>query len=88
MLSRVMKQLKYRAAAAAVGNAGGVEVPMSVIPFLLRGVSLLGIDSVLQPFAARQEAWDRLVRDLDLAGSRRWSARRPSPSCPRSAPTS
>ena len=66
MLSRVMKQLKYRAAAAAVGNAGGVDVPMSVIPFLLRGVSLLGIDSVLQPFAARREAWDRLVRDLDL----------------------
>jgi acrylyl-CoA reductase (NADPH) len=67
MLSRVMKQLKYRGAAAAVGNAGGVEVPMSVIPFLLRGVSLLGIDSVLQPFAARQVAWERLVRDLDLA---------------------
>ncbi len=66
MLSRVMKQLKYRGAAAAVGNAGGVEVPMSIIPFLLRGVSLLGIDSVLQPFAAREEAWGRLVRDLDL----------------------
>jgi acrylyl-CoA reductase (NADPH) len=66
MLARVMKQLKYRGATAAVGNAGGVEVPMSVIPFLLRGVSLLGIDSVLQPFAARQVAWERLVRDLDL----------------------
>ena len=39
---------------------------MSIIPFLLRGVSLLGIDSVLQPFAARQAAWARLVRDLDL----------------------
>jgi acrylyl-CoA reductase (NADPH) len=67
MLARVMKQLKYRSAAAAVGNAGGVDVPMSIIPFLLRGVSLLGIDSVLQPFAARQVAWERLVRDLDLA---------------------
>ncbi len=66
MLSRVMKQLKYRAATAAVGNAGGVEVPLSIIPFLLRGVSLLGIDSVLQPFASRQAAWARLVRDLDL----------------------
>jgi acrylyl-CoA reductase (NADPH) len=67
MLSRVTKQLKYRCAAAAVGNAGGVDVPLSIIPFLLRGVSLLGIDSVLQPFEARQKAWARLVRDLDLA---------------------
>ncbi|MFO1143544.1 MAG: MDR family oxidoreductase [Amaricoccus sp.] len=66
MLSRVTKQLKYRAAVAAVGNAGGVDVPLNIIPFLLRGVSLLGIDSVLQPFAARRQAWDRLVRDLDL----------------------
>ena len=66
MLSRVVKQLKYRCAVAVVGNAGGVEVPLSVIPLLLRGVSLLGIDSVLQPFAARRRAWERLVRDLDL----------------------
>jgi acrylyl-CoA reductase (NADPH) len=66
MLSRVLKQLKYRCAAAAVGNAGGVDVPLSIIPFLLRGVSLLGIDSVMQPYAARVRAWGRLVRDLDL----------------------
>ncbi len=66
MLSRVMKQLKYRAATAAVGNAGGIDVPLSIIPFLLRGVSLIGIDSVLQPFESRQAAWRRLVRDLDL----------------------
>jgi len=66
MLSRVTKQLKYRTAAAVVGNAGGVDVPLSVIPFLLRGVSLLGIDSVLQPFEARRRAWARLARDLDL----------------------
>ena len=66
MLSRVTKQLKYRAAAAVVGNAGGVDVPLSVIPFLLRGVSLLGIDSVLQPYEARRRAWARLARDLDL----------------------
>ena len=66
VLARVTKQLKYRAAAAAVGNAGGVDVPLSIIPFLLRGVSLLGIDSVLQPFESRQRAWGRLVRDLDL----------------------
>ena len=61
-----MKQLKYRAAAAAVGNAGGADVPMSIIPFLLRGVSLLGIDSVLQPYERRVATWARLVRDLDL----------------------
>ena len=66
MLARVTKQLKYRAAVTAVGNAGGVEVPLNVIPFLLRGVSLIGIDSVLQPFEARRAAWARLVRDLDL----------------------
>lgn len=66
MLSRVTKQLKYKGSVAAVGNAGGLDVPLSVIPFLLRGISLLGIDSVLQPFEARQAAWARLVRDLDL----------------------
>jgi acrylyl-CoA reductase (NADPH) len=65
-LSRVTKQLKYRSAVAAVGNAGGVDVPLSIIPFLLRGVSLLGVDSVLQPFENRRRAWARLVRDLDL----------------------
>ncbi len=67
VLARVMKQLKYRAATAAVGNAGGADVPLSIIPFLLRGVGLLGIDSVLQPYARRVETWGRLVRDLDLA---------------------
>jgi acrylyl-CoA reductase (NADPH) len=66
MLSRVTKQLKYRCAVAAVGNAGGVDVPLSIIPFLLRGVSLLGIDSVLQPYEVRVSAWERIVRDLPL----------------------
>ncbi len=65
-LARVAKQLKYGASIAAVGLAGGVDVPLSIVPFLLRGVNLLGIDSVLQPFAAREAAWARLVRDLDL----------------------
>ena len=66
MLQRVTKQLKYRCSAAAVGNAGGVDVPLSIIPFLLRGVNLLGIDSVMQPYDNRRRAWARLVRDLDL----------------------
>jgi acrylyl-CoA reductase (NADPH) len=66
MLARVMKQLKYRCAAAAVGNAGGVEVPINIIPFLLRGVALIGIDSVLQPYETRVAAWARIARDLPM----------------------
>lgn len=66
MLARVTKQMRYGGSVAAVGNAGGLDVPLSIIPFLLRGVNLLGIDSVIQPFEARRQAWARLVRDLDL----------------------
>jgi acrylyl-CoA reductase (NADPH) len=66
VLSRVLKQLKYRCSAAAVGNAGGVDVPLSIIPHLLRGVNLLGIDSVMQPYANRVRAWERLARDLPM----------------------
>ena len=64
MLSRVLKQLKYGGSVAAIGLAGGADVPMSVVPFLLRGVNLLGIDSVVQPYANRIRAWDRLAADL------------------------
>ena len=67
MLARVLGQLKYQASVAAVGNAGGVTVPASVIPFLLRGVNLLGIDSVRRSFADRQRAWRRIARDLPMA---------------------
>ena len=67
MLARVLGQLKYEASVAAVGLAGGSGLPASVIPFLLRGVNLLGIDSVLKPFTVRQQAWERIARDLDLA---------------------
>lgn len=66
MLARVLGQLKYAGSVAAVGLAGGSALPASVIPFLLRGVNLLGIDSVMRPFAARQKAWARLARDLPL----------------------
>jgi acrylyl-CoA reductase (NADPH) len=66
MLSRVLKQLKYRCAAAAVGLAGGADVPLSITPFLLRGVNLLGIDSVLQPYEARVRAWARIARELPM----------------------
>ncbi|OZA04977.1 MAG: oxidoreductase, partial [Rhodobacterales bacterium 17-64-5] len=66
MLARVLGQLKYGASVAAVGLAGGSQLPASVIPFLLRGVNLLGIDSVLQPYANRQCAWARIATDLPL----------------------
>jgi len=66
MLARVIGQLKYGASVAAVGLAGGAAVPMSVLPFLLRGVNLLGIDSVMQPYESRLKAWQRLAKDLPL----------------------
>ena len=66
-LARVLGQLKPQGALAAVGNAGGQSFTASVIPFLLRGVKLLGIDSVYQPKARRETAWQRLAADLDLA---------------------
>lgn len=66
MLARVLGQMKYGASVAAVGLAGGAALPASVIPFILRGVNLLGIDSVMQPFPARQRAWAALARGLDL----------------------
>lgn len=66
MLARVLGQLKYGASVAAVGLAGGSHLPASVIPFLLRGVNLLGIDSVLQPYGNRQAAWARIASDLPL----------------------
>jgi acrylyl-CoA reductase (NADPH) len=63
-LATVLTQLKYRASVAACGLAGGSDLPATVIPFLLRGVNLLGIDSVMCPLPERQEAWRRLARDL------------------------
>jgi acrylyl-CoA reductase (NADPH) len=66
MLARVIGQLKYGASVAAIGLAGGAALPSSVIPVLLRGVNLLGIDSVMQPFEQRERAWRRLANDLPL----------------------
>lgn len=66
MLARVLTQMKYGASVAAVGLAGGNSLPATVIPFLLRGVNLLGIDSVMKPRPARLEAWQRIVADLPL----------------------
>jgi len=63
-LATVLTQLKYRGSVAACGLAGGSDLPATVIPFLLRGVNLLGIDSVMCPREERIEAWNRLVPDL------------------------
>ncbi|HDZ50510.1 MAG TPA: oxidoreductase, partial [Sulfitobacter litoralis] len=52
---------------AAVGLAGGAGLPATVIPFLLRGVNLLGIDSVMQPYENRLRAWQRVGKDLPLS---------------------
>src|SRR6266403_718071 len=66
-LATILAQLKYRGSVAACGLAGGSDLPATVIPFLLRGVNLLGIDSVMCPREERIQAWDRLARDLPLA---------------------
>lgn len=66
MLARVLGQMKYQASVAAVGLAGGAALPASVIPFLLRGVNLLGIDSVMRPFEDRVRAWGRIATDLPM----------------------
>jgi acrylyl-CoA reductase (NADPH) len=65
-LATILAQLKYRGSVAACGLAGGSDLAATVIPFLLRGVNLLGIDSVMCPREERIEAWQRLARDLPL----------------------
>ena len=65
-LANACATTRYRGAVAACGLAGGMDFPSSVAPFILRGVTLYGIDSVMAPLAVRQEAWSRLARDLDL----------------------
>ena len=66
-LANACAATRYRGAVAACGLAQGMDFPSSVAPFILRGVTLYGIDSVMAPMALRQEAWSRLARDLDLA---------------------
>jgi acrylyl-CoA reductase (NADPH) len=66
-LANVLSMTRYGGAVAACGLAGGMDLPTSVAPFILRGVSLLGIDSVMCPQAIRREAWRRLAADLDCA---------------------
>ena len=65
MLARVIGQIAYNGAIAAIGNSGGAAVPANVMPFLLRGVKLIGIDSARQSYEGRLRAWSRLATDLD-----------------------
>ena len=65
-LATILTELKYGGSVAACGLAGGNDLPTTVIPFLLRGVNLLGIDSVMAPVERRRKAWDRIVRDLPM----------------------
>jgi acrylyl-CoA reductase (NADPH) len=64
-LANILSMIRYGGAVAACGLAGGMDLPATVAPFLLRGVSLLGIDSVMAPLTLRKEAWQRLATDLD-----------------------
>jgi acrylyl-CoA reductase (NADPH) len=66
-LANVLSMTRYGGAVAACGLAGGMDLPTSVAPFILRAVSLLGIDSVMCPMPQRQEAWRRLETGLDHA---------------------
>ena len=63
-LSRLIGQLKYGASVAVVGNAGGNNLSASAIPFMLRGVNMLGIDSAMQPYENRVKIWERLNKDF------------------------
>jgi acrylyl-CoA reductase (NADPH) len=64
-LANVLSMTRYGGAVAACGLAAGMDLPTSVAPFILRGVSLLGVDSVMAPKSLRLEAWKRLAQDLD-----------------------
>ncbi|HHB80423.1 MAG TPA: acryloyl-CoA reductase, partial [Aliiroseovarius sp.] len=66
VLARLLRQMRYGASVASIGLAGGAEFRGDVRPFILRGVNLLGIESVMQPFAARQRAWARLAELLPM----------------------
>jgi acrylyl-CoA reductase (NADPH) len=65
-LATVIRQMRYRGSVAACGLTGGTDLPVTVLPFILRGVNLLGVESVMCPADVRQRAWNRLGRDLPL----------------------
>ncbi|MEC9414056.1 MAG: MDR family oxidoreductase [Pseudomonadota bacterium] len=65
-LANILAQIKYGGAVSACGLAQGMDLPSTVMPFILRGVSLLGIDSVMAPMSARERAWKRLSSDINI----------------------
>ncbi len=65
LLGKLLKQIKYGGAVASIGNAAGIELHTNVLPFILRGVTLIGIDSVMQPYERRVVAWRRLAELFD-----------------------
>jgi len=67
VLGKLLRQIAYGGSVASLGNAAGIKLDTNVLPFLLRGVNLLGIDSVMQPFDARVDAWARLTGLFDFA---------------------
>lgn len=67
VLGKLLRQIAYGGSVASLGNAAGINLDTNVLPFLLRGVNLLGIDSVVQPFDARVDAWTRLAGLFDFA---------------------
>ncbi|WP_316358215.1 MDR family oxidoreductase [Devosia sp.] len=67
VLGKLLKQVKYGGAVASLGNAGGIALETTVLPFILRGVTLIGIDSVMQPYATRVAAWKRIAETFDIA---------------------
>jgi acrylyl-CoA reductase (NADPH) len=76
-LANVVSQIRYGGCVAACGLAQGMDLPGSVAPFILRGVTLAGIDSVMAPRARRLEAWSRLARDLDKSSLAAMTTTRP-----------
>jgi acrylyl-CoA reductase (NADPH) len=65
-LSAMLPRISYGGAIAACGNAGGIEVATTVLPFILRGVRLIGVDSVMCPVPRRREAWTRLAAEMPM----------------------
>lgn len=76
-LANVLAQTQSHGAIAACGNAQGLDLPATVAPFILRGVSLLGVDSVMSPKAQRIAAWKRLAADLDRNALKSMTTRQP-----------
>jgi len=66
-LANALAQTRYNGVVAACGLAQGADLPGTVMPFILRGVTLAGVESVVVPLALREQAWDRLARDIDLS---------------------